>query len=180
MQEVLIAILSAWLTSFLTAKYLKVNDNKNREASIANSRCSLANALHAELINFYKIYEDIKLPHELPFYGGDVALSHISQRYITVYEGQLNKLGILDKADLPNIIKLYIYIKALIDSRNQLNDICKEHINYERKKIADPSKSPYGNMLDAYKIALKYQEEVYILYPDVLKQLKKYDTSKEN
>lgn len=180
LENFLIAMLPALFSSILTACFLRINDHANRKFDILNSRQVLAKALHAELINFFKIYDSIKLPPDCPWNGNDVIVSHISQKYITVYGSQLNQLGILDKVDISYIIRLYINVTALIDSRNQLNAICKEHIDYSRKMVADPSKSPFGKMVDAYKLALQYQENVYELYPDVLKRLAKYDISKED
>lgn len=173
--ELFMAVLPALISSAATAWLLRRNDREQRLEDMANSQRIMAKAIHAELVDFYELYDIIKLSSDLPWNGGDVAVSHISQKYITVYESQLYKIGILDKEDIPYIIKLYINIKAMIDSRIQLNDLCKEHINYTKKMIAGSLESPYGNMLDAYKIALKYQEEVYKLYPNVLERLEKYD-----
>ena len=180
MRDIVLVVLSAWLTSYLTAKFMKNNDDKKRETDITNHRQALIKALHAELVNFREIYDVIALLPDLPWNGSKVTVSHISQQYIAVYENQLNKIGILDKGDIPYIIRLYVNIKVLIDVRHQLNEICKEYNDYTRKMVADPSKSPLGKMLDTYKLALQYQDNVYELYPDVLKRLEKYEISKND
>ncbi len=179
MREIFLVVLSACLTAYLTAKFMEGNDDKNREADIINSRRALAKAIHAELVNFREKYNAIQLSPDLPWNGEDIPVSYISQKYITVYESQLNKLGLLSNDDIPHIVKLYIFIKALIDSRIRLNDIREEYIQYTQKQITDSLKSPYNGLLDEYKVALRYQAEVYKLYPAVLDRLAKYDKQKE-
>lgn len=188
---VFLAILTSWMTSYLTAKYLKVNDNKNRMTAISNSRRALAKALFSELQALLEMYggkdeknneENMKVPSEPPEQGKDLKIAYISQSYISVYESQLGQIGLLNEDDIPYIIEIYTYIKGLIDSHIYLAKRWEKYAQYTR----DPDcnlrevQMKYEDVKSAHKAVYRCQEKIYNLYPNVFERLAKYDESKED
>lgn len=186
-----IAVLTSWMTSYLTARYLKENDNKNRERDVTNSRCTLAKALYSELQALIKLYggkddecneDNMKVPSEPPEQGKDIKIAYISQNYISVYESQLGRIGLLNEDDIPYIIELYTYIKGLIDSHIYLAKRWEMYARYTREsnKIPQEEALKQEDVNSAHRSVFRYQEKIYDLYPDVLDRLKKYETTKED
>lgn len=191
MREFLIAVLPALLSSFLTAKFMKENDDKIREDDIANNRRVLAKALYSELIALLELYgkkdevcseNNMKVPPDPPEQGKNLKIAYISQNYVSVYESQLGRIGLLNEDDIPYIIGLYTYIKGLIDSHIYLAKRWEMYAQYTR----EPNKIPQEEALkkedvnSAHRSVFRYQETIYDLYPDVLDRLKAYDNSKED
>lgn len=182
MQDVFIAILSAWLTSFLTAKYLKGNDNKNREADIANSRRVLAKALRSELLTLREIYRNMEVSPAPPKSGNDISVSYLSQNYISIYEHNIERIGLLKEEDIPCIVELYICIKSLIDSLICLSNRWELFAMYTRGNDVDEKEMElkYRDVENAHRGAYECQKRIFELYPVVIEKLSKYDNSKED
>ena len=195
MQEVFLIVFSAWLTSYLTAKFMKGNDDKKRAADIANNRRTLAKALASELQALLTIYGNkdeesneinMKVSSEPPKQGSDIKIAYISQNYVSVYERQLEKIGLLNEDDIPYIIGLYTCIKGLIDSHILLAKRWEMYARYTRdcSCITEEEKREerlkYKDVANAHRSVWNYQKTIYELYPNVLTRLSKYETSKED
>ncbi len=191
MREFFIAVLPALLSSFLTAIFMKENDDKKREADIANNRRILAKALYSELIALMELYgkkddecskNNMKVSPEPPKHGKDIKIAYISQKYVSVYESQLGRIGLLNEDDIPHIIGLYTCIKGLIDSHIYLAKRWEMYAQYTREpnKIQQEEAMKKEDVNSAHRAVYMYQEKIYDLYPDVLNRLKEYDTAKED
>ena len=107
--------LTSFLTSYLSAYFLRKNDDKNKLDTLNKERRNLAKALHTEISTLVKMYDKMKLENKLPEKGSDIKVAFISQNYIAVYENNLDKLGILESDDISYIVEFYMYCKSLID-----------------------------------------------------------------
>ncbi len=191
MWELFLAVIPSIIASFLTAWLLKKNDRQNMLNDIANRRRALAKALYSEILALLELYgkkedecseNNMKVPPKPPEQGKDVKIAYISQNYVSVYESQLGKIGLLNEDDIPYIIGLYTLIKGLIDSHVYLAKRWELYARYTR----EPNKIPQEEALkkedvnSAHRSVFRYQEKIYDLYPDVLDRLKEYDTAKED
>lgn len=195
MREFFIAVIPALLSSFLTAKFMKENDDEKREVEIVNNRRTLAKALYSELFALLVLYgrkdeksneQNMKVSSDPPKQGSDIKIAYISQNYISVYESQLGKIGLLNEDDIPYIIGLYTCIKGLIDSYIYLAMRWKMYAQYTREHKCEieeektEERLKYKDVTSAHKSVWNYQEKIYELYPNVLERLEKYDNQKED
>lgn len=176
--KIIIALLSALFIAFFA--WLQSLWEKREQKRVA--RQNLAKAIHSEISTLVEIYKQMELSEIPPQSGEDLKIAYLTQNYISVYESNLDKIGILDNNDIEKIVKLYICIKALIDSHIYLAKRWEMYAQYTR----DPKNIPQEEILkkedvySAHKAALKYQKEIYELYPSVLERLEEYDDSKED
>ena len=173
--------LTSCLTSYLSAYFLRKNDDKNKFDTLNKERRNLAKALHTEISTLVKMYDKIKLENKSPENGSDIKVAFISQNYIAVYENNLDKLGILENEDISHIIEFYMYCKYLIDSLKYLAQRWEQCISYQRENypITDPNidnelKRKYIDVDTDYKAALAGQEKVFTLHRNILERLEKY------
>lgn len=94
MRDFFIAVLPALLSSFLTAKFMKGNDDKKREADVVNNRRALAKALYSELQALIKLYggkddectaDNMKVSAEPPEQGKDVKIAYIYHKIMFLF-----------------------------------------------------------------------------------------------
>ena len=173
--------LTSFLTSYLSAYFLRKNDDKNKLDTLNKERRNLAKALHTEISTLVKMYDKMKLENKLPEKGSDIKVAFISQNYIAVYENNLDKLGILESEDISYIVEFYMYCKSLIDSLKYLAQRWEQYVSYQRKNypttdknIADELHRKYIDVKTAYEAALAGQEKVFTLHRNILERLEKY------
>ena len=177
---VTLSILSGLCGCVLTSIFTIWNDNRKIEKSIDIKRNNLAKAIHTELSTLLEIYDKMKLKETMPQQGDDIAIAKISQNYISVYENNLDKIGILDNEDVKYIVQLYTYIKSLIDSLICLADRWEDYAKYTRELNANDKEKilKLHDVMTANKAAYYCQEKVFTLFPNVLDRLEKYNQKK--
>lgn len=173
-------ILTSFFTSYLSAHFLKKNDNDNKTENLNKERQNLAKALHTEIFILVKMYEEIRLPENPPKTGDEIKVAYISQNYISVYENNLNKIGILDKDDIPKIIEFYMCVKYLIDSLQLLSKRWEVFTQYQRKnqQLNEQQNQElnlkYVDVCKVYQAAREAEKRISNLFFDVLERLSKY------
>lgn len=176
-KSVMITVLAS-LTTFVFAVVLfAVKSWWTNKEQKQRSRQNLAKAIHSELSALMEIYKQMELSETPPKSGEDLTIAHLTQNYISVYENNLDKIGILDKDDIEVIIKLYIGIKGLIDSHIYLAKRWEMYAQYTREpnKIRQEEDLKKEDVNSAHRAVFRYQEKIYDLFPDVLGRLEKYD-----
>lgn len=177
----------ALLSSMFTAGFVWLQRWGEEREQKRIARQNLAKAIYSEISTLVEIYKQMELTETPPQVGTDLKIAYLTQDYISVYENNLDKIGILDTDDIEEIVKLYICIKALIDSHIYLAKRWEMYAQYTRElnKIPKEEKTKEEqrkkeDVNSAHRAALGYQKEIYKLYPGVLDRLKEYDTTKED
>lgn len=171
--KVIIALLSALFIAF----FAWVQSWWERRGQKRIARQNLAKAIHSEISTLVGIYRQMELTETPPQSGKNIKIAYLTQNYISVYENNLDKIGILDNGDIKEVVKLYICIKALIDSHIYLSKRWEMYAQYTRDPNSIPKEEAMkkNDVNSAHRAALEYQKEIYKLYPDILKRLEKYD-----
>ncbi len=169
-------VFSGLLGSILTMIFTKFYDDCRQKKNFKIEQKNLAKALKTEISVLVKMYQKIKLPENPPNNGSNLNVAYISQNYISVYENNTNRLGILNSDDIPKIIELYMCIKYLIDSLQWLSQRWEIYSRYGRT----PNYSSKELILkgvdveNAYNAAREGEKIIFNLYNDVLNRLSKY------
>ena len=174
-------LLSGLFDSVLTMLFVFVHDYWKQQHLKKMEIQNLAKAIHTEITVLVKLYGKMKLKSSPPLSGADIKAVLISQNYLSVYENNLNKIGILKKKDVTEIIKLYLCFKYLIDSLKYLSQRWETYVQYQRnnhpiqsKKIYDEMNRKYRDVVNAHNAVCEGQSLIFSLYDDVLKRLEKY------
>ena len=123
----------------------------------------------------------IKLSDLPPKNGSEIKAANISQNYISVYENNLDKIGILKTEDISYIIELYLYFKYLIDSLKWLSERWETYVQYNNdnedskdEKIQIELKCKYTDVVNAYKSAKFGEKRILNSFKNVVDRLSKY------
>ena len=115
------AVITAAGTAYGTAYFLKSGEAVKKALAEQEERAKLAKALHSEISAFMEIYKSMQLDEKVEPNAERKAML-LRKDYTAVYESHSDKIGILNESDIPNIISLYTYIKALADAVTLTND----------------------------------------------------------
>lgn len=177
--SLVIAIISAAAAAIFMNIFMFLRETYIKCDQIETDREKLAKALHSEISTLIDLYRKNPVSPDTPRQGSDIRIVHLNCNYISVFENNTDKLGLLDKDDISSIITLYIHIKGLMDtlivfatrwdtyalySRSAQNEP-----NYERENAAR-----LNDVATVHPVALNYQDKVFNEYQNVLNLLDKY------
>ena len=137
LKDFFISLFIPVIASAATAYFLRKNDNHNRNEDNKQQTANIAKALYSEIETLMTIYKRLELNQEPPKNGTDIKIASIQHNYLTVYENNLDKIGLFNTDDIQKIIELYTYIKALLDSHLHVADFWEKYAQYTRSENVD-------------------------------------------